>query len=386
MITSIGSFAELNATIVRVGKGYSSGLIGGDGHFLDLGIKLPVRILGRDLLCVQSSGLQIGDSDAAVCSGSEGGTFNRLGAICIIIQAHLPACQVFPGVGFLHQLHIASFQNVMEADGCRLTSGEDDLLGIFTGTGVQCIDGTVLVAKLLDIHSTRRKSCNRNLTVGISGMGTGNQRGASRIGVDTELPAGQILIVLSGLGQVQSGRIQLIYKADGSSLTGSECNLLRIGTVAGVQGVDGAVRMTQLFDVHGTSGKISYGDLTIGFGSMGAGNQGGAGRIRVDAKLPARQVFAVLSCLSQIQSGGVQLVDEADGRSLSDGECDFLRIGAIARVHSVNGIVCMSQLLNVHGACGKTSYGNLAICIGGVGSGDASSTSGIRVDAELPAG
>ena len=120
-----------------------------------------------------------------------------------------------------------------------------------------------------------------------------------------KLPARKVLAVLCGLGQIQSGRVQLIHKADRSGLTSGKGYFLGIGTGTGVHCIDGGILVAQLLDVHSASGKSGDGDLTIGIGSVRAGNPCSTSGIGVDTELPACQVLIVLSGLGQVQPGRI---------------------------------------------------------------------------------
>ena len=128
--------------------------------------------------------------------------------------------------------------------------------------------------------------------------------------------------------------------------------------------------MTDFFDIHSASGKTSYGNLTICIGGVGSGDASSTSGIRVDAELPAGQVLAVFSGFGQIESGGLNLINKADRSSLTCCECDFLRIGAGTGVHSINGAVCMSQLLNIDSSHGETCNRNFAVGISGMRTGN----------------
>ena len=100
--------------------------------------------------------------------------------------------------------------------------------------------------------------------------------------------------------------------------------------------------MPQFLNIHSASGEIRNGNLTVGVSGMGTGDQRSAGGVGIDAELPACQIFAILSSLGQIQPTGVQLVIEADRRSLSSGEGDSLGIGAGAGIHGVDCAVAVA--------------------------------------------
>ncbi len=88
--------------------------------------------------------------------------------------------------------------------------------------------------QLLHIVSAGGKSGDGNLSAGICGMRPRNQRGAGRIGVNPELPAGQVLAVLGGFGQADGAGVQLVIEADRSGAAAGDGYLLRVGTGTGI--------------------------------------------------------------------------------------------------------------------------------------------------------
>ena len=375
--------------IQLIHKADRSSLTSGERDLLRIGTGTAVHGIDctvgvSHLLNVYSASREIRNGNSAI--GIRGmGTGNPSGTSCIRVDAKLPARQVLAVLSCLCQIQSGGIQLVHKADRSSLTDGECDFLRIGAGTGVHCIDGGILVAQLLDVHSASGKPGDGDLTIDVGSVRAGDPCSTSSIGVDTELPARKVLAVLCGLGQIQSGRVQLIHKADRSGLTSGKRNLLRISAGTGVHSVDSAVGVPQLLDVHSTSREIRNGNLAVGVSGMGTGDQCSAGRIGIDAELPACQIFAILSSLGQIQPTGVQLVIEADRRSLSSGEGDSLGIGAGAGVHGVDCAVAVAQLLDVDGASGKVGYRDGTIGIRGMGTGDQCSAGRVGIDTELPA-
>ena len=102
--------------------------------------------------------------------------------------------------------------------------------------------------QLLHIVSAGGKSGDGNLSAGICGMRPRNQRGAGRIGVDSKLPAREILTVLCGFCQADGAGVQLVIETDRSSASAGNCHLLGIRVGTGVQRIDGTVGVPQFQD------------------------------------------------------------------------------------------------------------------------------------------
>ena len=82
--------------------------------------------------------------------------------------------------------------------------------------------------------------------------------------------------------------IQLVMEADTYGLSGSNCHLLGIRTVAAVEGIDRGILVTDLLYPDSACGEAGDADLTAVITFMGAGDLILAGSIRVDLELPAR--------------------------------------------------------------------------------------------------
>ena len=245
-----------------VGESHGGCLVGSNGHRFYCGIALPIGIAAGNLFCVKRSRLQSWDGYGSILPCCEGRAGHRAGAGRIRIKPDLPAAQIFTCVRSLDQLHAACIQLVCEADGGSSTAGNGHRLRVGAGTVVQGIDCAVRMPDLLNIVGSGCQPCDRDFAAGIGSMQSRNQGGASRIGIDSKLPPGEILTILGCFRQADRPRFQLIYKADSRSTAAGDRHLLGIGAGTGVKRVDTAVRMPQLLDIVGTCRQPGHGNLT----------------------------------------------------------------------------------------------------------------------------
>ena len=328
-------FDNLGPAIVGVGKGYGCRLVGSDGHRFYRGIALPIGIASCKLLSIQGSRQQTSDGFGSSLPCCEGRAGHRAGAGRIRIKPDLPAAQILPRVGFLHQLHAACIQLVCKTDRCRGTRCHRHRLRVGAGTVVQGIDCAVRMPKLLNIVGSGCQPCDGDFAAGIGGMRSRNQSRTSRIGIDSKLPPGEILTILGCFRQADRPRFQLIYKADSRSTAACYRYLLGIGAGACVESIDAAVRMPQLLDIVSTSQQTRHGDLSAAVRGMGPGYQTGTGAVAVNPKPPAGKVLAILCGLRQADSARIGCTQLEIGIEISAGGRIQLHTGLIGRTGAV---------------------------------------------------
>ena len=279
------------------GHGCRFSCFNGDGFYF--GIADPVGIVNRDFLCVQCSNRQIGNRNRTIFTCCERRARYSLGTGGVGIQTNLPARQMFTAACFLHQLYGAGVQLILEADfGCSV-SGNRYFLGIGAGTGIECINGAVGVTDFLNVISAGFQICHRNFTCGICCVRAGHKRRTGRIRINTELPAFQILVILSTLGQIQSAGIQLIGETDRGSIVCGNGDLLRVCAGTVVQCIYAAVCVSNLLNIVSSGLKAGDRDLAGAVGAMRSGHQSCAGTVAVNTELPAREVFAIFRSFGQ---------------------------------------------------------------------------------------
>ena len=89
-------------------------------------------------------------------------------------------------------------------------------------------------------------------------------------------------------------------KADFCGFTCGQHYFLGICTAARIQGIDGAVGVSQLLDIYRSGSQIIHRDFTVCICGMGAGNEVRAAAVGVNAKFPARQVFSIFGGLGKV--------------------------------------------------------------------------------------
>lgn len=318
-----------------VGKGYCCRLVSSDGHRLYGSITLPVRISHCKLFGVIGSRLQSCDSYSSILSGGKRGSGHWAGAGRICIKTDLPAAQIFTCVRSLDQLHAACIQLVCEAHRGSSTAGNGHRLRVCAGTVVQGIDCAVRMPDLLNVVGSGCQPRNGNFAAGIGGMRSRNQGGASRIGIDTKLPPGEILAVLSCFRQADRPRFQLIYKGDSRSSAAGNRHRLRVSAGTGVKRVDTAVRMPKFLDIVGTSQQTCDGELSAAVRSVRPGYQAGTGAVAVNTKPPAGNILAILCGLRQADGSQCRCFQLEIGIEISAGGRIQLHTGLIGRTGAI---------------------------------------------------
>ena len=318
-----------------IGESHGGCLVGSNGHRFYCGIALPIGIAAGNLFCVKRSRLQSWDGYGSILPCCEGRAGHRAGAGRIRIKPDLPAAQIFTCVRSLNQLHAAGIQLVCEADGGSSTAGNGHRLRVGAGTVVQSVNCAVCMPKLLNVVSSGCQPCDGDFAAGIGSMQSRNQGGASRIGIDSKLPAGEVLSILGCFRQADRPRFQLIYKADSRSSAAGDRHLLGIGAGACVESIDAAVRMPQLLDIVGTSQQTRHGDLSAAVRGMGPGDQAGTGAVAVNSKPPAGKVLAILCGLRQADSARIGCTQLEIGIEISAGGRIQLHTGLIGRTGAV---------------------------------------------------
>ena len=201
-----------------------------------------------DLLDVVGTGFQTSNGDLAAGVGSMR-TGHQRGTGRVGVNAEFPAIQVLAVLCSFGQAQAAGIQLVGKADRGCTTCGNGYFLRVATGAVVQRIDAAVRMAQFLDIVSTRRQAGNGDLTTGVGGIGTGNQRGTGTIAVDTKAPICKVFSIFRSLGQTevtQIGRIETEVGID----TARGCTCQRDGGLIG--------RTRHIPDVIGRIGSRGY--------------------------------------------------------------------------------------------------------------------------------
>ena len=187
----------------------------------------------------------------------------------------------------------------MERNRSGCTKGNGYLLRVGAGAHILGIDAGIGMTDFLNVICTGRKACHRDLSTCVGSMGAGYPGTAGSIRVDTELPAGQVLIVLRCFRQRQVALVQFVYERNGGGTASGNRDLLGIGAAAHILGIDGRIGMTKFFDVVCTCCQTRNIDLSSGSGRVWAGHQACTGRIGIDTKSPPRQVFTIFRRLCQ---------------------------------------------------------------------------------------
>lgn len=224
------------ASVQLIAEAYRCSAVCRDGNLLGIGagtVILSANTAGgvTDLLDVVGTRFQTSNGDLAAGVGSMR-TGHQRGTGRIGVNAEFPAIQVLAVLCNFGQAQAAGIQLVGKADRGCTTCGNGYFLGVGSGAVVQSIDATVRMAQFLDIVSTRRQTGNRDLTTGVGGIGTGNQRGAGTIAVDTKAPICKVFSIFRGLAQTevtQIGRIETEVGVD----TARGCTCQRDGSLIG---------------------------------------------------------------------------------------------------------------------------------------------------------
>ena len=158
----------------------------------------------------------------------------------------------------------------------------------------------------LHIVGAGGKPGDGNLTAGVGAVRPRNQRGAGRIGVDSKLPAGQVLAVLSGFRQADATCIQFVCEADCGCRTGSHGHFSWIGAGTIIHCIDGTVGMTQFLHIVSASGQPGNGNLAVAICGVRPCRKAGAGRIGIHAKPPAGEILSVLGGFRQADGSRIR--------------------------------------------------------------------------------
>ena len=314
------------------------------------------------------------------------GSGNQCGTGRIRVDTELPSCHIRTVIRGLCQTEIAGPDLIREAYGSCSTKGDGHLLGIGTGAHILGIDTGIGMADFLDVILARSNTGHRDLAIGIGSMGTGHELTAGSVRVNTELPAGQVLIVIRDLRQSQAALIQFVDKGNGCCLTQCDGHLLRIGTGAHILRIDGGVGMTDFLDVICTGSNAGHRDLTVSIGGMRAGHQSAAGCVRINAELPAGQVLIVFRCFRKRQVALIELVHECNGSSTTSGDRDLLGVGAGTDILGIDRRIGMTQFFHVISAGGQTGNIDLTGGTSSMRTGYQTGTGRIGIDAKAPAG
>ena len=314
------------------------------------------------------------------------GSGNQCGTGRIRVDTELPSCHIRTVIRGLCQTEIAGPDLIREAYGSCSTKGDGHLLGIGTGAHILGIDTGIGMADFLDVIRAWSNTGHRDLAIGIGSMGTGHELTAGSVRVNTELPAGQVLIVIRDLRQSQAALIQFVDKGNGCCLTQCDDHLLGIGTGAHILRIDGGVGMTDFLNVIRTGSNAGHRDLTVCICGMGTGHQSAAGCIRINTELPARQVLIVFSSFRKRQVALIELVHECNGSSTASGDRDLLRIGAGTDILGIDRRIGMTEFFYVISTSGQTGNIDLTGGTGRMRTRYQTGTGRIGIDAKTPAG
>ena len=137
---------------------------------------------------------------------------------------------------------------VGEGNGRRLIHGNSHgfYAGIYLPVGI-------IHGQLFGIQGARLQVCDGNgAVVGRGERRTGYCIGTGSVKVKADFPTAQILAGVGFLYQLNASGFQLVIETDRSGTTCRNGNLLRIGAGTGIQSIDTAVVVADLFDIIGT--------------------------------------------------------------------------------------------------------------------------------------
>ena len=125
------------------------------------------------------------------------GSGNQCGTGRIRVDTELPSCHIRTVIRSLCQTEITGPDLIREAYGSCSAKGDGHLLGIGTGAHILRVDTGIGMADFLDVIRAGSNTGHRDLAIGIGSMGAGHKLTAGCVRLNSELPAGQVLIVFS---------------------------------------------------------------------------------------------------------------------------------------------------------------------------------------------
>ncbi len=215
----------------------------------------------------------------------------------------------------------------------------------------------------LDIIGARLQSGRDGPICSRSKGRAAHQIGSASIRVDVKLPATEIQTGIGRLYDFDIPGYQYVAECHRCGRTAGQRDFLRIGGFTLVFGIDCRIAVPNLFDVVCACREIRDGNGTAAVGGVWPGNQGRAGRVRVDTELPAREIESVLSGLGNIEATGLQGVGEADAGCLPCCQCNLLGIRAAAAVLTVDAGGLVSDFLHIHSSRRKAADTDFASAV-----------------------
>ena len=200
--------------------------------------------------------------------------------------------------------------------------------------------------------------------------------GAGFIRIDSNMPAGNLVTRVGGLGKVTQALLLVQPLING------------VFSVLHSNGVE-----AQLHRPIGVLGWRFHNEILSGdqVGNVdaprrvcGKGRAGDFRTILFDDELPAAQVVASVGRLSDFQGTDGQLVIEVDAGGSAVGDAEHLWILSGTGVARGNGTVGMPQFLDVVGSGIQPGNADSAACVRGVRTGYQGGTGGIGIHTETP--
>ena len=372
---AIGHFLDqLDPATTGVREGHALGVTGNHRYFLHSSIKGPVRIGAGliDLSNIVIAREQTG-SDHTSFTGRKRRSFNRFCASGVGVDIELPTRQIAACICLLHNLRI-TIVSVFDGDTGRFACIESHNMSRSIQIPVRIVCG---VTAFLDVIGAGcQLSGNGTIRTGREGR-SGNQLGASGVGIDVELPAAQ---VFASVGLLDDLHIGLLVVGKGHTL-GVTCNNRYRPGFGIIDPLGMLGRFIYLSDVISTGQELDANRAVICSDEGRAIYNLGAGCIGVDIELPTTQVLACVGCLYDL---GIAIVGIGNGYGVSLACLNLYSFDAV--IHNPEVVVAI-QLLHVVGTRYQTSYGDTAIRSGFEGrSGDGLCASLIGIHAETPTG
>ena len=281
-LPGVGLLVDPDEALLPVQPGIHRVLTASYGNIVKSQLPGPIGVLCRKLHNgIAAQGKVAGDGVAAVIRGiisngfpggildPEGPAPQMIAGIGGFLELDAPIVGVGEGyAGSLVRLNCYGFD-------CRIKApvgiAGRDFLGV-QRPGLQAADG----------HSAIRAGCKGRARHGI---------GAGSVIIQSNFPAGEICAGVGLLDQLYITGIFPIVEANGSCLPRGNRDLLGIGAGAGVERFQAGIRIAQFLNVISSGVQPGYGEPAAGIGGVGAGNQVGAGGVRINSEFQPERFF-----------------------------------------------------------------------------------------------